>query len=187
MDTTPASLSLNELADLMYFASLHRGNGERNSLIIRLIYGHALRLDETLKLRWRQIDLYRGKLELVRKKGKQEIVRDVTRDELNALRGLQQGEKQEGRGRADDLLFPSDTGKPLTRNAIFKMIAKAGVDAGIKQTVNPRLLRRSAGMRVAKNTQDVNAVHAIMRVKKRSNVVQLFPNNRPKKQPNPWI
>ena len=187
--TTPESLSLSQLADLMYFASLSRVNGERNSLIIRLIYGHALRLEETLKLRWRQFDLYRGTLKLTRKNGKQEIVRDVTKQELNALLAVLQAAKEEGCGSADDYLFPaaSSKSKHLTRNSIHKMIVKAAQEADIKQTVNPRILRRSAGMRVAVKTKDVNAVQKIMRVKRRNNVVQLFPQGAPRKQPNPWV
>lgn len=171
---------------LVRSASESSRHGLRNALIVQLMYGHALRLAETVDLCWGHVDLHHGRLRFTRRRSGLKTTRNLTDDELHALRDLR------GRTRHRDKtapVFQSSSGERLTPDAVRKAIATAADKAGIRGAVGPRILRRSAGMRVGAITRDVDAVRALLGVGLRVSAVSAVPvlsARASKRRANPW-
>lgn len=184
MSATSESLDLNAIGKLVDAAGTHPFNGVRNLMLVQLMYGHALRLVEAVNLRWKQFDMFYGRIKLERKSGT--VVRNLTKLEMDSLRDLKLHDEGLGSSGPDDHVFVSSTGEPLTPDGIRKIITKAAKKAKLQGPVNPRMLRRSAGMRVGKTTGNLEAVQSVMGVKRRASVVSLMPVRKPGNQLNPW-
>src|SRR5215475_11388907 len=78
--------------DRLIEAARRRGrNGQRDAAAILLAYRHGLRASELCALRWAQIDLRHGRLQVNRAKGGQESVHPLRGPELRSLRPRQAG------------------------------------------------------------------------------------------------
>jgi type 1 fimbriae regulatory protein FimB/type 1 fimbriae regulatory protein FimE len=83
-------LTEGEVEKLIEAARKRGRNGARDSAAILLAYRHGLRAQELCQLRWSQIDLKHGRLNVNRVKGGQESVHPLHGPELRALRPLQE-------------------------------------------------------------------------------------------------
>lgn len=177
------TLDVETVEKLVIAASASPRHGLRNQLIVRLMYGHALRLVETVELTWGRLDMERGRLHITRCRSGEVAWRNLRADDLQALGRLREGSVRTGR---DTPVFTSSSGRALTPDAVRKVITSAAEKAKIGEAVGPRLLRRSAGVRIGNVTRDVDAVKAFMGVSLRVSAVAVLPLSRSKKQADPW-
>ena len=180
----PASLDLDAIGRLIDAAGHSPRHGARNSLVVRLMYGHALRLKEMVELTWGQLDLFHGKLRVQRGRPDKLIVRNLSNGELSALREMREDTSNKGR---DDAVFVSNRGEALTPDGMRKILAAAAKRAKISQPAGPRVIRRSAGIRVGTVTGSVDAVQSLMGVGMRASVVPVIPVTKQKRQSDPWV
>lgn len=172
--------TVRKLVDAANKSGRHR---LRNALIVRMMYSHALRLAETVDIRWGGIDLRRGRLRFMRRRSGQEAIRALSEEEIELLREL----KSVTEFAADnDPVFATWSGEPLTPDAVRKVITAAARKARIKQPIGPRILRRSAGARVGAVTRDVDAVRALLGVSLRVSAVTSVPVSKSNEQADPW-
>jgi type 1 fimbriae regulatory protein FimB/type 1 fimbriae regulatory protein FimE len=113
--------------------------GDRDAALILLMVRHGLRVTEAIELRWSDIDFDKGQLHVSRLKNGTSSIHPLQGDELRALRKLRQGQQPRSA-----FVFLSERGKPFTRFAVNKMIAKAGEQAGIRNC-HPHSLRHTCG------------------------------------------
>lgn len=182
-DDIGLTLDRTQIAQLIDAAGDHPVHSVRNVMLVKLMYGHALRLTEACELKWKQLDMFHGQLILGRKSGK--VIRDLNHLEMGTLRDLKGHLGRRRLDSANDYVFVGSTGEPLTPDGIRKIVTKAAAEAGL-EGVNPRVLRRSAGKQVGEDTGSVDAVQSIMGVSDRKNVVAFVPGKKVKKQPSPW-
>ena len=149
-------LTVSEVNKLIKTAKSLGRHGERDSLIILIIYRHALRVGEAIELRWDQIDLNRGRLHVNRLKNGDSSVHYLEGDEIRALRKLRRDYS------ATDFVFESERQGPLTSNAIHKMVARAGTVADLELSVHPHMLRHGKGYQLADEGVDTRAIQAYM-------------------------
>ena len=183
-DAIGLTLDHSQIGQLIDAAGDHPVHSVRNVMMVKLMYGHALRLTEACELKWKQFDMFHGRFTLGRKSGK--VVRDLNHLEMGTLRDLKGHLGRRGLDRPNDYVFVGLTGEPLTPDGIRKIITKAAAEAGL-EGVNPRVLRRSAGRHVGEKTGSIDEVQAIMGVRSRASVVALVPERKTKKHPSPWI
>jgi integrase len=70
-------------------AARKRGRyGHRNATMILLACRHSLRVSELVALRWDQIDLAAGQLQVIRRKGSDDSVQPLFGVEIRALRQI---------------------------------------------------------------------------------------------------
>jgi len=131
-------------------------HGFRDWLLIMLMYRHGLRVGEAIDLKWDQVELRTGKLHVNRLKNGDTSVHFIEGDELRALRKLQRD--------YPDLpfVFVSERGGPLSARTVHAMIARAGVEAGIKFPVHPHMLRHARGHKLASDGEDTRAIQAYL-------------------------
>ena len=135
-------LTMGEVAALLDAAKAGR-RGERDHLLLLMMFRHGLRVSEAIGLRRDELDLDRARLWVRRLKGGLLVEQPIAGDELHAIRrylAVRRGELP--------WLFLSERGQPLTRQAVNYLVAAAAERAGL-HGVHPHTLRHSCGFHLA--------------------------------------
>lgn len=145
-----------EVESLIKAAEKLGRHGHRDATMLMIAYRHALRVSELVSLRWDQIDLGQGRLHVKRLKNGNASTHPLHGPELRALRRIQ-------RDYADcPYVFTGERNGPLTDSTVRKMMARAGVAAGIGFPVHPHQLRHAAGYKLAMDGQDTRAIQCYL-------------------------
>jgi integrase len=123
-------------------------HGQRDDLLILLMFRHGLRVSEAIRLRRDQINLKEARIDIRRLKRGLDVEHPIAGDELKAIRSFL-------RTREDRLpwLFLSERGAPMTRQAVNYLLRAAGERAGLPY-VHPHRLRHGCGFYLANSGQD---------------------------------
>ncbi|MBE9018280.1 tyrosine-type recombinase/integrase [Chroococcidiopsidales cyanobacterium LEGE 13417] len=127
-------------------------HGVRDAAIILLMFRHALRTAELVALKWAQIDLAGGYIEIRRVKRGHDTVHPLRAPELRALRQLKRDYPD------TPYVFVSERKAPLSTRAIRHIIARAGELARITEPVHPHQLRHACGYYLASLGHDTRAI-----------------------------
>lgn len=127
-------------------------HGVRDGGIILLMFRHGLRTAELVALKWTQIDLAGGYIEVRRVKQGRDSIHPLRSPELRALRQIQ-------RDYADtSYVFVSERKAPLSTRSIRHIIGRAGELAGLPFQVHPHQLRHACGYYLAAQGHDTRAI-----------------------------
>ena len=124
--------------------------GRRDHAIIILLAQTGLRASELTRLRCGDIHLGNGAHATTTGKGRKQRITPLTRQTAAVLRVW----LAERGGSPADPLFPTSTGKPLTRKALARRIAKHAAYGAERcrslaaKTITPHVLRHTAAMRL---------------------------------------
>ena len=132
-------LTLEEVKLLVAAARKGR-HGERNALLILMAFNHGYRCSEVAALHYgaiRDIETRRPTLQVVRSKNGNDGVHPIWPEEQKAIKAYLKGKSFD----EFDELFPSRSGKPLSRTMIHRFVEQAGKDVGLPFTVYPHMLR----------------------------------------------
>ena len=145
-------LTPNEV-DLLMVASKKLGrHTHRDHTMILMAYRHGLRVSELISLRWQQIDLTSGLIQVNRLKNGLNSVHPLFGPELRALRKIKRKYPN------TEYIFMSERGSPMTASAFGKIIARAGKIAEIGMPVHPHMLRHSTGFKLANESRDTRSI-----------------------------
>ncbi len=142
-------LTPGEVERLMGAARKLGRHGHRDATMILVAYRHGLRVSELVSLRWDDVDLKEGLLHVRRRKNGTPSTHPLRGPEIRALRRL---------GRKGPYVFVSERGGPLTDSTFRKVVARAGVAAGLGLPVHPHMLRHACGFKLANDGQDTRAI-----------------------------
>ena len=127
-------------------------HGQRDAAIILLMFRHGLRTAELIALKWSQIDLVGGYIEVKRVKHGHDSIHPLRAPELRALRQLQSDYPD------TQYVFVSERKAPLSTRSIRHLIARAGKLAGMTFRVHPHQLRHACGYYLAAAGHDTRAI-----------------------------
>jgi type 1 fimbriae regulatory protein FimE len=127
-------------------------HGFRDGTLLLIAYRHALRVSELVSLRWDQVDFNQALLHVKRLKNGNASTHPLHGPELRALRKLQRDYP------SSPYVFTGERRGPLTASTVRKMIARAGVTAGLEFPIHPHMLRHAAGYKLANDGQDTRAI-----------------------------
>ena len=145
-------LTPNEV-DLLMVASKKLGrHTHRDHTMILMAYRHGLRVSELISLRWQQIDLSSGLIQVNRLKNGLNSVHPLFGPELRALRKIKRKYPN------TEYIFMSERGSPMTTSSFGKIIARAGKIAEIGMPVHPHMLRHSTGFKLANESRDTRSI-----------------------------
>ena len=132
-----------EVEALMKAARNTGRHGHRDATLILVAYRHGLRVSELVSLRWDQINLAQGLLDVTRAKHGTDSTHPIRGPEIRALRRLK-------RDYGDSpFVFVTERGGPLTDSTVRKLVARAGRKAGLPFPVHPHMLRHACGFKLA--------------------------------------
>jgi type 1 fimbriae regulatory protein FimB/type 1 fimbriae regulatory protein FimE len=141
-------LTPNEVDSLMIAAKKSGRHKHRDHTMILMGYRHGLRVSELISLRWQQIDLNSGLIQVNRLKNGLNSVHPLFGPELRALRKIKRKYPN------TEYIFMSERGSPMTASAFRKIIARAGKIAEMDMPIHPHMLRHSTGFKLANDSRD---------------------------------
>ncbi len=147
-------LSPDEARRLIEAAGRVGRQGERDKLMLTLMYRHGLRVSEVTDLRWTDFDLDapRDRPFYVRRlKGSKDTVHTLEPDTVRALRLARMA--SDGR-----YVFRSERGGPLSADALQAIVARAGRVAGFGFKCHPHMLRHACGFFLADEGTDTRLI-----------------------------
>lgn len=145
-------LRFKEVESLIRAARKVGRHGIRDAAIILLMFRHGLRTAELVALKWSNIDLCEGYIEVHRVKHGHDSIHPLRAPELRALRQLLRDYPD------TQYVFVSERKAPLSTRSIRQIIARAGVVAGLPFPVHPHQLRHACGYYLASKGHDTRAI-----------------------------
>ena len=159
--TLPALLDLDEIKRLMSAAD--GTTMERDRALVALLYGAGLRVSELVTLELNGVSLDAG-LVRARGKGDKERVVPIGGPVIDILTTyLNSGRPRQVKTRQTPLLFPGRSlSKPLTRQAVFKILRRLALAAGINRDISPHKLRHAFATHLVQGGADLRSVQVML-------------------------
>ncbi len=142
----------DEVEAMIHAARKVGRHGVRDSAIILLMFRHGLRTAELVALKWSQIDLTGGYIEVYRVKHGHDSVHPLRSPELRLLRQIKRDYPE------TQYVFVSERKAPLSTRTIRHIVARAGKLAHIDAPVHPHQLRHACGYYLASVGHDTRAI-----------------------------
>jgi len=124
----------------------------RDAAIILLMFRHGLRTAELIALRWHQVDLKAGYLDVHRVKRGHSAKHPLRGPQLRLLRELQRTYPD------SSYVFVSERKAPLSSRSIRAIVARTGQLAGLSFVPHPHQLRHACGYYLASRGHDTRAI-----------------------------
>jgi integrase/recombinase XerC len=159
--TLPQALSTDQAVDFVTI----EGDGileVRDRAILELFYSSGLRLSELTNLTIEKLDFSEGTVSVTGKGNKTRIV-PVGSHASNAIRHwLKRRVELKIQPAAQQHLFLTQQGKPMTPRAIQYRFKKWALAKGLNTNMHPHLLRHSFATHVLQSSQDLRAVQEML-------------------------
>lgn len=158
----PQYLEQDEVEKLLSAVDQSTFEGKRNSTMLELLYATGLRVSELVNLETYRVDLELGCV-TVMGKGSRERVTPIGTPAAKALLAYLDTARPSLIGsRRSEALFVTRRGKPMTRQAFWKIIKKTAISAGIFKEISPHTLRHSFATHMVQNDADLRSVQAML-------------------------
>ena len=161
----PVFLSLDEVDRLLAAPGQSSPRGMRDSAMLETLYASGLRVSELVKLRLGDINLEAGYLVAFGKGKKQRIV-PLGETAIAMLRSYLETARQQflkiGFCPSDDAMFLTRLGRPMTRQAFWKILGAHARAAGITKAISPHKLRHSFATHLVERGADLRSVQAML-------------------------
>jgi len=161
----PVFLSLDEVDRLLAAPGQSSPRGMRDSAMLETLYASGLRVSELVKLRLGDINLEAGYLVAFGKGKKQRIV-PLGETAIAMLRSYLETARQQflkiGFCPSDDAVFLTRLGRPMTRQAFWKILGAHARAAGITKAISPHKLRHSFATHLVERGADLRSVQAML-------------------------
>ena len=133
----------------------------RNYVLIRLMLNTGLRLSEATNLRWRDVNLTSGKLEVIEGKGGKDRNLWLNVDDLEMLKEWKERQTEKA-DKALEYVFTSmsqDTiGNRLDNRYVQQMVRRYAKKAKIKKKISPHTFRHTFATDLYSNTRNIRLV-----------------------------
>ena len=160
--TLPQYLSVEEVDRLLAAPDRTQPRGARDGVMLDLLYATGLRVSELVALRVGDLQADYGYLQVTGKGNKQRLV-PVGKVALESVaRYLSEARGRLLRGRSSAFLFVTRRGRPMTRQCFWQIISACGRRAGIRQPINPHLLRHSFATHLLERGADLRSVQEML-------------------------
>lgn len=159
----PKALRVDEVAVLLSFSGEDSEN-QRNKACLELLYSSGMRVSELISLRWQDFDFSESWCRVQGKGGRERVAcfSERTGEALERYRrGAWAGWAQAAPAAFKDHVFLSRRLRPLTRMAVWKILARRGLECGLDH-LHPHVLRHSFATHLLQGGADVRHVQALL-------------------------
>ncbi len=158
----PRTLSMPDVTALIEAPDTRRPDGLRDRALLELLYASGLRASEALGLRAEDVNFSAGYVMATGKGNRQRLV-PVGAQALHWARLYLRTVRPSLVQRADPgRLFLNRYGRPLSRQALWGILKKAGRRAGVRAPVSPHTLRHSFASHLLERGADLRSVQAML-------------------------
>ncbi|WP_411753379.1 tyrosine-type DNA invertase [Serratia sp. (in: enterobacteria)] len=150
-------LTLTEVHNLMS-AARNKQTGVRDSCLILLAFRHGFRISELLNLRYHDLEMIEGRINIRRLKNGFSTVHPLMSDECKAIMEWNQVRAQWKPAVDPEIVFISQRGTQLSRGQAWRIIRQAGELAGTATHTHPHMLRHACGYELAERGTDTRLI-----------------------------
>ena len=157
----PVVLSVEEVSSIIESVDLSTWTGKRDRAILEMLYGCGLRVSEAANLRISKVFADEGFVSVVGKGDKERLV-PMGEMAVDAFHEYMDARIEPFSQQYDDILFLNKFGKPLSRVAIFNMVKRQAMAAGIGKEISPHTFRHSFATHLIENGADLRVVQEML-------------------------
>lgn len=157
----PDVLSVGEVAAIIESVRAEAPSGRRDRAILEMLYGCGLRVSELCSLRISHVYADEGFVRIVGKGNKERLV-PLGEPAAEAFISYLEVRGDAYAPMYDDIAFLNRFGKPLSRVAVFNMIKKQALAAGVVKNISPHTFRHSFATHMIENGADLRVVQEML-------------------------
>jgi integrase/recombinase XerD len=158
----PHVLNVEQVVALLAAPDATTPLGLRDAAMLELIYAAGLRVSELINLELNSLNLEAGFVRVLGKGSKERVV-PIGRKAIDCLRlYLDSARVSQLKGKTSRYVFVARAGKPMTRQAFWKLLRRYTLQAGIQQKVSPHSLRHSFASHLLEGGADLRAVQVML-------------------------
>lgn len=158
----PNYLESEEVEALLSATDATTPEGKRDNTMLELVYATGLRVSELVGLEIYRVDMEMGCVTVMGKGSRERVVpmgipaSRAVMEYLDGARIMLLGPRR------SEALFVTRRGKPMTRQAFWKIVKKTARRAGIRKEISPHTLRHSFATHLVQNDADLRAVQIML-------------------------
>jgi integrase/recombinase XerC len=159
----PNFLYNDELEQLFQSVTTDTGLGQRNLLILELLYATGLRVSELCSIELNDIDLYNQKIKVLGKGNKERIVffGEFCSNILNTYLSIGRKELEKASNK-NNYLFLNHLGNPLTPRGVRYVLDQLIKKSAIKHHISPHDLRHTFATHLINEGADLRSVQEML-------------------------
>ena len=157
----PEVLSVEEVTAIIDSVDLSTWTGRRDRAVLEVLYGCGLRVSEAVGLKISNVYLDEGFVRVVGKGNKERIV-PMGDMAVQAVRDYLECRIVPDSPQYDDILFLNRFGRSLSRVAMFNLVKKQAVCAGVDKEISPHTFRHSFATHLIENGADLRVVQEML-------------------------
>jgi integrase/recombinase XerD len=158
----PQTLSAEDIRALLSQPDTSDLLGSRDRAMLELMYAAGLRVSELVALESQQIN-FQGNYLTVKGKGAKVRAVPFGKWASEAVRRyLSEVRPRLLKGRSSSFLFVTRSGKPLTRQAFWKLVRRYALAGGVQKRVTPHTLRHSFATHLLEGGADLRSVQSML-------------------------
>lgn len=157
----PDVLSVGEVAAIIESVRVEAPPGRRDRAILEMLYGCGLRVSELCSLRISHVYADEGFARIVGKGNKERLV-PLGEPAAEAFISYLEVRGDAYAPMYDDIAFLNRFGKPMSRVAVFNMIKKQALAAGVVKNISPHTFRHSFATHMIENGADLRVVQEML-------------------------
>lgn len=158
----PTSLSEQDVERLLAAPDLNTPLGLRDRAMLELLYACGLRVSELVQLTISQVNTRQGVVRVFGKGSKERLVPMGETAQQWLERFVREGRPLLLGGRISDVLFPSQRGEMMTRQAFWYRIKQMAAVAGIRTPLSPHTLRHAFATHLLNHGADLRVVQLLL-------------------------
>tara|TARA_B110000285_G_scaffold76979_1_gene88612 strand:- start:6060 stop:6989 length:930 start_codon:yes stop_codon:yes gene_type:complete len=159
----PETLSEKAVDALLSAPNTKTAVGFRDRTMLELLYATGLRVSELVNLRMIDVNLRQGVLRVMGKGDKERLV-PIGAEAIDWLEAFIQAHRAElmRRSGPNEVLFPSNRGRAMTRQAFWYLIKRHSAQAGTGLSLSPHSLRHAFATHLLNNGADLRVVQLLL-------------------------
>lgn len=157
----PTVLSVDEVEAMIGSVDVTDWMGKRDRAILEVLYSCGLRVSEAAGLGISSLYLSDGFIRVFGK-GRKERLIPIGEMAVQALEQYLCDRPFPADSRSDDVLFLNRSGRPLSRQSMFKMIKRQALICDIRKEISPHTFRHSFATHLVENGADLRAVQELL-------------------------
>lgn len=157
----PSSLTEDEVEVLLNAPDTGQALGLRDQTMLEVLYACGLRVTELVSLEMNQINLRQGVIRLFGKGNKERLV-PLGEQAIDRLEVYFKEGRSDLLKAPSNIVFPSQRGSAMTRQAFWHRIKYYSVLAGIDKHLSPHTLRHAFASHLVNNGADLRVVQLLL-------------------------
>jgi integrase/recombinase XerD len=158
----PKSLTEDEVEALLNAPDVNTRLGLRDRSMLEVLYATGVRVSELVGLRLGQVNLRQGVIRVIGKGNKERLI-PLGEEAVYWLEKYQREARLNFfKSAANDVMFPSNRGKEMTRQTFWYAIKRYSINAGIGKSLSPHIVRHAFATHLLNHGADLRVVQMLL-------------------------